>query len=177
MSLHFHLYHSDRWQLIFYLLRMSLVIFLFILPSVRRSFPVLFAEKQLLQFLTSKRPRWSGVFTVMCRAVCLPNMFYVGSVLVSSDQTISSQYFTDLFKCCAANLKQASTCFFLQQWSLAWRAYIQAMAVECIGNCFLPLLSIALHKWSFAPGRLFTLSFSLLCQKSCEDHLVVAGLR
>lgn len=44
---------------------------------------------------------------------------------VSSDQTIFSQYFTGLSKCCAANVPQQ------------WWTYIQVMAVECITYCFL----------------------------------------
>ena len=69
---------------------------------------------------TSKLHCWYGVFWVMCCAIWPLNMVCTvwhpkSSILVSSDQTIFSQYFTDLSK---------SKCFSFSNWVLPGdRAY------------------------------------------------------
>ena len=76
---------------------------------------------------------------VQCHLSCKHGVCYdpKSSVSVSSDLMIFSQHFTGLSKCCAANFKQASACFFFSKKSLVWWVCIQAVTVECITYCFL----------------------------------------
>lgn len=102
------------------------------------SLPVPFAEKQPYTMMFPPPNFTVGmVFLGWCAVPFLLQTWCVlwhpnSYILLSCDHTIFSQYFTGFFKCCAANFEQASTYFFFQQWSLAWWACIQAMAVECI---------------------------------------------
>lgn len=112
------------------------------------------------------------------------------SILISFDPTIFSHYFTGLSKCCTfrATFRQDILNIFhhafLHQW---WKANIilcDEHAYNCGGwvhylfsqkQLYLPIpgLSVALHKRCLALRQLFWSFFSLLCLKSCGEHLVM----
>ncbi len=110
-------------------------------------------------------------------------LWHPKSKIVSSDQTIISQYFTGLSKCCAANFKRASTCFFFSNRALrgehayrprrlsAFLIVLFETIVHANSRSFWSSPQVILGSWTT-----LLIILSLLCQKSCEEHLVVAGL-
>lgn len=87
------------------------------------------------------------------------------SVLVSSNQLVFSQYFTGLSECCALNIQQASTCFFLfigvlfgektdatkntrPKWYSAWIIVLFKTTVPAISRSFWSLPQVVLDSSS-----------------------------
>ena len=94
----------------------------------------------------------------MCSATCVlchPK----SSILVSSDQTIFSQYFTGLSKCCPANFKRASTWFFFSNGILrgehAYRPRRLSALLIVFFETIVPANSRSFWSWSLALGQLF----------------------
>ncbi len=63
---------------------------------------------------------------------------------VSSDQTVFSQYFTGLSKCCAANFKRASTCIFLSNRALRGERAYRPWRLSALLICFLFVFQVFL---------------------------------
>ncbi len=80
---------------------------------------------------------------------------------VSSDQTIVCQYFIGLSKCCAANFKRASTCFFFSNGVLHGECAYRPRHLSALLIFFFETiihaneLSEALHKWSFSDNYFY----------------------
>ena len=120
----FHLHHPGRWQQIF-IKNVSCTFF-------HSSFLQLCEVCQYRMLKSSPTPWCSHLQTSLLGWCTVPFVLQTwcalwhpkSSNLLSSDQTIFSQYFTGLSKCRAANFKRALTCFFFSNGVLCGeRAY------------------------------------------------------
>ncbi len=107
----FHLHHLCRWQQIF-------------IKNVSVHFSIHPSFNYMNFFQCYTMIFWGDV---QCHLISKHGVYYgIQRVqfFVSSDQTIFCQYFIGLSKCCAANFKSASTCFFFINRALCGeRAY------------------------------------------------------
>ena len=135
---------------------------------------------------TSKLPCWYGVFRVMCHLTSKHGLYY-GIQRVQFWSHLTRLYSPSTSQACLNAVQQT-----LNKLQHAFSSAMESCVVSVHSGhggwvhyllfslkqlyLLIPGVSEALHMWPLALGQLFWSFFSLLWQKSCEEHQVVAGL-